>query len=215
MKRRLHCLVLIVAFCMMLLSAASAQNQAANAGTPEDTATQLMEATRKGDWDGYIRLMHPEALDGFKKMMAFFAEPNASKEVAEMFFGVKTKAEYAALPSGEVFKRFLKNITGQVPYMKELMEGMKAEILGHVMEGSDTAHVVTRMTTNAAGLSQTKMAVVSLKRDGDAWKALLSGEIDGFAQAFAARAKAGVGNGTTPKPLVKKPQPTTPKKKRK
>jgi hypothetical protein len=157
--------------------------------------------------------MHPQALDDFKKMMAPFAEAAATKEIAQMFFKVKSKAEYAALSSGEAFKRFMQNVVGAEPIMKEAISSIQAEPLGHVMEGADTAHVVTRTKAGAQGITTTKMAVITMKRDAETWKAMLSGEIDGFARALAMSANRPSTTPQTTKPPIKKqPQKTTKKK---
>jgi hypothetical protein len=59
-----------------------------------------------------------------------------------------------------------------------------------VREG-DTVHLVTRNSTGAAGVQVTKLEVMSLKPYQDTWKLMLSGKMEGFAQALNNRAAAG------------------------
>ena len=48
-------------------------------------------------------------------------------------------------------------------------------------EGNDVVHVVYRGTATVGEVKISKMSVMSLKADGDSWRMLLTGDIEGMA----------------------------------
>jgi hypothetical protein len=58
------------------------------------------------------------------------------------------------------------------------------EPVGHVKEGSDTAHVVYRVEIPLEGITIERMAVLSLGRQGETWRALLSGDYSELARVL-------------------------------
>ena len=60
------------------------------------------------------------------------------------------------------------------------------EIIGTVKEG-DITYVLTRSTAGNADVKLTQVEVISMIPDGDSWKLLLSGKMEGIAQALKAQ----------------------------
>jgi hypothetical protein len=62
----------------------------------------------------------------------------------------------------------------------EALKNVRGEVLGHVDEGENVAHVVVRTTTSIPGVIENyrKTEVISFERDGAAWKGLLSGDME-------------------------------------
>jgi putative sterol carrier protein len=58
---------------------------------------------------------------------------------------------------------------------------MALDVVGHVREGDDVVHVVYRGTTSVGNVKISKMSVMSLKADGESWRMLLTGDIEGMA----------------------------------
>ena len=53
------------------------------AATPEDVAREMLTLTRAGDWPGYAKLLHPEALVAFQKMFREIVAGDASHEAGK------------------------------------------------------------------------------------------------------------------------------------
>ena len=185
---------LIVA-ALVMLAARAAQAQA----TPEDVARRYYETFRSSDWAANASMMHPEALAQFKGIftqLADLADADSSVADLQQMFGVATGAELKALPDGQVYARFLSNILGQQEELRQILASSSVEVLGHVPEGADRAHVVYRMTMGFMGSSMTQMQVMSLKKEGGEWRVLLTGDMQNILGAIT----GGMSAGATPPP---------------
>jgi hypothetical protein len=196
-------LAIVCAASFVIRARAQEAVEAANAETPEAVATRLFETNKTGDFEAYAQMLHPDALADYKKIIASFAERGATKDIVQKWLGIKSKADYEALTGVQVFSRFMSNVTRMAPGTKETMANTKAEVLGQVMEDAETAHVVTRITTVTTGLPLAKMSVITIRRDGDAWKAMLSEEIEGL--RLLAVIEQSLNRHRKPTPPAKKP----------
>jgi hypothetical protein len=169
---------------LLVLVAAPARAQQ-TPGTPEAAAQQYVDALRAGDYGRVAGLTHPDAMRQFKAAMSAMVAMDSSGEALSALFSVRTRAEFDALPPQEVFARMMKQVVETRPGFGALMSSMTADILGHVTENSDTAHVVYRMHMSSGGVSVAKMDVISMQRSGGQWLALLSGDL----QAIVDQAK--------------------------
>lgn len=152
--------------------------------TPETIAARYTAATRSGDWASVAQLMHPEALTQFQKMFAPLVAADPQK-VGTSFFGVSSQKEYDQLPKAEVFKRFMNAMSKQIPGMAIALDTSEVKIIGHVREEPDLAHIVYQMNTQLGDIKVSKTSVMTLKKEGQSWRALLSGNIEGLAAALA------------------------------
>jgi ABC-type transporter MlaC component len=170
---------------LLLLSLFVSLSFARAAETPESAASTMLEALKQGDLTQFAGKMHPDALASFQKMMLPIAEAAGEdpkgQQFTQVFMGGKGVAELRKSTPNEFFQIFMGGLMKNVPQMAAMMRGSKAQVLGHVMEGPDVAHVVARMQMGTDTLSITKMSVTSLRKDGEQWKGLLSGEIEGMA----------------------------------
>lgn len=168
-------------------SSADAVVEAAPTETgPEATFQQFMAAMREGDFEAFSKLMHPEALATFHETFSGLAELDDSGEALGTFFGVESFEELEALSPEESFESLMKALTEMTSGMKAMFETARAKVLGSVPEG-DTIHVVYRMTMNIEGTSISKIAVAPFKKNGDEWRALLTGDMEGIIQAIQAQ----------------------------
>ena len=191
-----HALLLCLALACAPLAALHAQ------ATPQQAAEAAMRAMRDDGLPALAAHMHPLELARFKAMLLPLLAPQgadaAPEPVARMmrerFFGPRTSAEAVAAMAPEEFMRRFLGVSDQ--QMREMgMRVEQFEVIGLVPEGEDM-HAVVRSRIGAAnGLRSTSMEVVGLRRDGADWKLLLSGEIEGMAQAM--RAGAGLGDSAT------------------
>ncbi len=173
------------------------------AQTPESVAARYAAAMQRRDWKAGAALMHPDALQQLKKMFRplVFAVPNL--ELGKMFFNVRTMAEFDRLSNAQAFERLMTAVTKINPEIGAALATSKSQIIGHVLEGDDTAHVVYRMTSKVEGISVTKMAVMPLKKSGATWGGLLTGDIEGMAAALSRMTAPQ----TAPRPPAKKAPP--------
>ena len=81
-------------------------------------------------------------------------------------------------------------MNGMFVHLGGALEGIvfkDAELLGSVRE-KDIVHVVSRVSVDGPnGLKLRQMEVVSVKPDGDGWKLLLNGSLEGIAAALSAQ----------------------------
>lgn len=99
-------------------------------------------------------------------------------------------------------------VTKMNPEVSSALATSKSQILGHVLEGPDTAHVVYRMTAKTQGITVTKVAVMPVKKVGASWGGLLTGDVEGMAAALSRAIPAK----SAPKPPTKKPTAKTQRK---
>jgi len=170
-------LLLITTFLLLAL----VPLRAADADTPEALAEHQLAAMRLGEWGTYAANMHPKALDRLQKMLAPIVEGAASnREAAHLsitLFGGASDAQLKAMSPVKFFETLMASMA-KLPGMSEAMQKAEGTVLGKVMEGENTAHVVTRMKMSVPGVDYSKLEIVSFEKDGDKWKGLLSGDME-------------------------------------
>jgi hypothetical protein len=165
--------------CLLL---AFAPLRAADADTPEALAEQQLAAMRLGEWRTYAANMHPKALERLQKMLMPIVDAAGSGgEAAQLtatLFGGASGAQLKAMSPVKFFETLM-NSMAKLPGMTEAMQSAEGTVLGKVLEGENTAHVVTRMKIKLAGVvDYSKLEVVSFEKDGEKWKGLLSGDME-------------------------------------
>ncbi len=163
-----------------------AQASAAPVELPESVATRYGAALRAGDWDGLARLMHPAATAQFRSLFTPLVAADKSGQAVQALFGLSSPAELAKLSDTEMFARFLRNVMAQQG-LREMMSGSTMQVLGHVSEGPDIAHVVYRIHMSVDSVAIDKTDVLSLRRSGATWGVLLSADLEGMAAALKRR----------------------------
>lgn len=175
-------LILISAFLL------STSFRAVAAETPEQVCEQYLAAVKQQGMIAVPDFIHPEELQRFKDMlMPLFREggsPNR-EDLIHGFFGRSATPESVEAMLPEEFMRGFMSIADA--QMKNLNVTIgKTEIVGSITEGT-TVHLVTRATAGTDDLKLTQLEVASLKPSGDTWRLLLSGRLEGMAQAFRAQ----------------------------
>ena len=151
--------------------------------TPEQVVARYFDTFRTGDYAGNVALMHPEALEELKETMAgLVALAGTEDEGFREMFGVASMEEFNRLTSAQLFERMLRSQLDQ-PEMRELLSGAQTVVLGHVMEGDTTAHVVYRMRMGVGDVTVDQVQVAPLKRAGGEWRVLLTGSFAGMMNA--------------------------------
>jgi hypothetical protein len=174
----------LTALLLVLLADAPAHAQARNLATPEAAATAFTMALRSQQYAEAAAIMHPEALARFRAMFLPLATHEKGVELRQQLFGASTVADLNALDDVALFERFLRSVMTLSPEFQAMMGAAETDMIGHVAEGTNIAHVVYRMRLKAEGIAVTKLDVMSLQLTGGEWKALLNGDIEGMAEAI-------------------------------
>ncbi len=183
---------LLVLACTLLAAPAPGHGQdKTEDGAPEAVAHRALVALQENRVDDFAAAMHPEALKGFHKifvdLLSVAKDDEEAGELLPLFEGVDSVDALRALDDRAFFVSFYKGLSRLRPEINDILAKSELKTLGHVMEGDDTAHVVYRMSIQFEGISITKMQVLSLRRTPEGWAMLLSGDIEGIANAFRQR----------------------------
>jgi hypothetical protein len=177
--------------CVAILIACAGIASVTGAETPEDVANAYIDAMADLRVNLVADQMHPGALERFKAILAGIADaikaaPADRKPPPKMvsaLFGEGGIDSVKEADAREVFVRFMSNLSTFLPQIREMQAGTEHKIIGHVDEGGgNVSHVVFRATLKRGKTEITKMDVLSLKRDGEEWKVLLSDDIEGLIQ---------------------------------
>ena len=168
--------------------------RAAEEATPEAIAKRQIEAMRALNWDVVAKYTHPKALEQMQSLFMPVAiagsaakDNPAAEEMMRIVFAGKTANELATVTPSAFFKIVMSGISGATPDFKNAMTNMEVQVLGHVNETENLAHVVYRLSRPLAEGTATKIAVTSVERDGDTWKALLNADLENVARAISSR----------------------------
>lgn len=197
MSARLLLLLALLAPCPAVPAAETPE-------TPEAFMQRYAEAIRTEGVGVTVEFVHPDDVARFHAMLSplFETLPKAQADaMAKSLFGGKTDAAaVAAMPADRFMRGFLRFVEAQAMGGAVGKGGITVRefvLLGSVPEG-EVHHFVTRGTVEAAGITMTRLEVVSVKPDGDGWGMLLSGELDGIAQAIKATVGSRPGPGKVP-----------------
>lgn len=171
---------ILVAFCLLMVSPRALAAQE----SPEAFARRFADVAKRGDWQAYSQMMHPDALAALKKIFAEALSGATSGETVRKVFGVSNATEFEALPDALVFVRLFAILEKNVPNFQSVVRSAAFEALGSIPEG-EFAHVVVRTGTKMEQSGISRTSVMSLKRHEGEWKALLSTTLEGLARQIA------------------------------
>jgi hypothetical protein len=166
-------LVTFALIALLLPSVAESQTPASN--SPEDVVAQIWVADSARDWEGLLRLAHPEALrrireaalwslrvlhspiwdslgrafplDSSRRMDVAASLRQREVEQLEDVFRVSSVDELAALPADTVFARQYRN-GSSVAYRRTVRPStLRARVLGTVLSGDTLAVIVLLPST--------------------------------------------------------------------
>jgi hypothetical protein len=153
----------------------------------QKVVTQALDAMKAADWLKFASLMHPDALRDFKETLAQALEatesdPDEMRQAMRFFGNPKSVKELLALSPEKFFARFLEGITTTAPRLRQVLTGSEYKVIGTVYENDGTAHVVYRTHVKVEGTAASAVGVISLKRDGDSWRMLMSADFKALAE---------------------------------
>ena len=152
------------------------------ADTASQAASDYFNVLKQKDYERAANYFDPVALAEFRQMMDFIYEvpDEVQQKVFTTFFGPgASKESINKMSDALYFAAFLRAIMAQAEKAGSI-DFEKMEILGEVMEGEHVAHVVTRNRVKVGQIEVEAMEVVSFRKDGKQWKALMSGKIKGI-----------------------------------
>jgi hypothetical protein len=165
--------------------------RAAPAAKPESVVQDYFAALQQNGLTSAADFMHPDELRRFKEMIfpILAAEDAAGRhDLREAMFGANaTMGDAESASPADFLRAFMRFVAARMSDAKPHFD--RIEVLGAIPEG-DVVHVVTRVYVGVGDLAVRQMEVVSLKPSGDDWKLMLTGQMEGLAQALRARVPA-------------------------
>jgi len=174
----------ILTLCALFVMMGPGYAQAAQ-DNPESVAKAYFAAMKAGDWAKCASYMHPEALASMKRIFRAILKADKSGEAAKAVFGLKSGAEYEQLRETVIFERIWNFITGELPEMKTALAASTNTVLGQVVENPDLAHIVYRTQIKVAGSEMSEVELISFKKQGATWRALLTSDMEEMFTKFA------------------------------
>jgi hypothetical protein len=143
--------------------------------TPETTADAFLRSVRAIRWGVTGRLLHAETLDRFHTLVSMIAVADTTGE-ARRYLTDTDSSGFAALAGAEVFERAIGAMIDDMPGLMHALYDRDDEVLGHVSEGADSAHVVYRTLARIGG-AVPEVKVMQLARTAEGWRILWSDEL--------------------------------------
>ena len=152
--------------------------------TPEAFARAYVATLTAADYAATARLMHPDALGAMRRFVDVMTAGDENAEVREQLLGVRDARAAAALTDAEVYARFLDVGMGGAAGLGGAMRGATFDVLGHVDEAPAGAaaqsHVLYRLHLTLEGARVARVDVLTLRRAGADWRAMLAGDLEGM-----------------------------------
>jgi hypothetical protein len=162
---------------------------------PDDAAilkvvADSSEAAKKGDWEKYADLIHPQSLEDYKKMwqpaLAAAAKkgPAEQAELLKLFDNAGDLKSFMALKPKEFLAASMKGMSAQFKQGPVNPQNANQKIIGLVHDGADQAYVVVRMSQKFGTAEMTKVEVVGVKRNGAEWRMELPDVVRNLAESL-------------------------------
>jgi len=125
----------------------------------------------------FVEKVHPDSLKLFRELVLEFIESVPSEErntvVSVMFGGTVDEKQVTSATATHLYVSFLRKAFP--PDMTELKDKVELTIVGTIAEG-EVSHVVVR--TSVKETEYRKLDIVSFKKHGNAWRALIAEELE-------------------------------------
>jgi len=185
---------ILAAFLFLALSSGrvAAEDTPVEIKTPEQMVTLYFDAFKQGNFEVIADNMHEQELIKFKAAILPAIEKSreqdpigAGRDAAALrsFLGIDSVDVVKAESPRDFLVRFMKWMAKLNPMMMTGMAGATMETLGSVPE-KDMVHIVCRVNVDMLGVNFSQLKVMSVKKQGDEWKLMLTGEIDGMAKVL-------------------------------
>jgi hypothetical protein len=156
--------------------------------TPEAVAGRAINALKEDRLNDFAKDMHPDALKELKSALVSVAEAAAKsgegKEILALLGDAKSVADLKKLDDQQFFVAFYRGLIRLQPKLKQVLSTADVKIIGHVMEGEDTAHVVHRMIMDVEGIRVSKTDIISMRKRESSWGMLLTGDLENVTKSL-------------------------------
>lgn len=156
---------------------AATQTLAEVTATPDSTAALFLRSLRAIRWGTAARLIDDDTLDRFKTTARMMAAADVSGEVSAYLVGLDSTA-LPELAAAEVFERAVGTVIDDMPGLMHSIYDRDDEVLGHVREGADTAHVVYRTTARLSGAVPEVKVMQLTRAHAGGWRVIWSDELE-------------------------------------
>ena len=180
-----------IAFWIIILSLCLISCQE-DKSSPNEVAKEYFKASYKMDWSKMTELMHPSSLSKFRKhilTVVGLADSNFKADDTfdtlstiksfhiDTLFSFLRNSKTSTLNDSEFFYSFCKTV---YPYLPESLNAQPDTIinLGFLKEGSDTAHVLTRINITKRDTELSGIMILSLAKYQNSWRVLLPDELE-------------------------------------
>jgi len=168
---------LLVALAAPVPVALPAQTLPELTATPESTAVLFLRSVRAIRWRAAAQFMHPSTLANFRDVVGYMVDTDSTGALRRTYAGVDDVASFRALPPATVFERAVGRMVDEMPGLMHALFDHDDDVIGHVLEGADTAHVVYRTLERLQG-AVPEVRVIQMARTADGWRVLWSDELE-------------------------------------
>ncbi len=145
--------------------------------TPDSAATLFLRSVRAIRWSAAAQFMHDDTLGRFFETTRMLAAADVSGEISHYLVATDSMTLRTLEPSDSFTRSIGATIDG-MPGLMHALYDRDDEVLGHVPDGSDDAHVVYRTTARISG-AVPEVKVMQLRRASDGgWRVLWSDELE-------------------------------------
>lgn len=152
--------------------------------TPEEVARNYVTALKGLRMKDVAARMHPDGLkDIRRKMMATVAYAGRlghAEAMLPLFHGVPSIAALKKLDDRSFVAATLAGGLRRQPIVKQQFQTATFEVVGHVPQGPNIAHVVCRATLLQSGKWEAGVIPFTLKRTPQGWGVLPSSDLEGL-----------------------------------
>jgi hypothetical protein len=143
---------------------------------PDTVAAEYFRGFQSMAWDGLAQRIHPEALAYLRLAIDIQIDADTTGWSLANLGNSASRDDYDQRPDALVFADAMRWVQANAPGLLSSMVSRSVEAIGVVMEGSDAAHAVYRVTTLAYG-AEPVAQVASLLRTDAGWKVREASEI--------------------------------------
>lgn len=175
LRRDLSTAMLFVAALASSSPAHAQQTLAELTATPEATADLFIRSVRAIRWSAAAQFMAEPTLERFRVAATMLVDPDTTGE-SRRYLVQTDSLGMLELSAAEVFSRTFDAVIADMPGLTNAFYDRDDEVLGAVVEGSDSAHVVYRTTARLSG-AVPEVKVMQLQREASGWRVLWSDEL--------------------------------------
>ena len=181
-NHRMHaCAPLLTAAALLSIAVpprgAAAQTLAELTASPDSTAVLFLRSVRAIRWSAAAQFVHPRTLERFRDVIGYMVDTDSTGGLRRTYAGVESDSAFRALDPAVAFDRAVGTMVDQMPGFMHSLFDHDDDVIGHVPEGRDSAHVVYRTVERLQG-AVPEVRVIQMERTPRGWRVLWSDELE-------------------------------------